>query len=52
VLGDARPVLGAAAGVTEIGMRRVESGGALLGPSGGWLLDGCVTAAHYRVSVQ
>jgi hypothetical protein len=52
VPGDARPVLGAAAGVTEIGMRRVESGGALLGPSGGWLLDGCVTAAHYRVSVQ
>jgi len=52
VPGDARPVLGEAAGVSEIKIRRVASGSALLGPSGGWLLDGCVTAPRYRVTVQ
>jgi len=50
--GDARPVVAESAGVGQLELRRVEPGSALLGPSGGWLLEGCVTAARYRVTVQ
>jgi len=45
-------VVAESAGVGQLELRRVEPGSALLGPSGGWLLEGCVTAARYRVTVQ
>ena len=52
VPGAAPPVLTDSAGVRQVELRRVESGSTLLGASGGWLLEGCATAAHYHATVQ
>jgi len=50
--GDSRPLLGERVGVEQLELRRVEPGSTLLGPSGGWLIEGCVTADRHRLTAQ
>jgi hypothetical protein len=50
--GEAQPLIGASAGIADLNARRVAPGTPLMGPSGGWLLSGCVTASAYHLTVQ
>jgi hypothetical protein len=50
--GAAPPEVVESTGIEQLEPRRLDPGPARLGPSGGWLLRGCVTAARYHLRVQ
>jgi hypothetical protein len=50
--GASPPEVAESTGIEQLNLRRLEPGPAVLGPSGGWLLQGCVTAARYHLRVQ
>jgi hypothetical protein len=50
--GASPPVVVANSGVEQLTLRPLGPGSALLGPSGGWLLDGCVAATGYHLLLQ
>jgi hypothetical protein len=52
VPGDTRPRIAESKNVGALTASRVEPGSPLLGPSGGWLLTGCVTGEHYELETQ
>src|SRR5262249_54393910 len=52
VPGAAPPEVVESTGIEQLEPRRLDPGPARLGPSGGWLLRGCVTAARYHLRVQ